>query len=653
MSPAEREAWLDRLCQLDDDPADAPQEYWDPEACAPPPGQDELTEQELAGAAEAAADEMLGLDAASTGRRGPGQAGSARVFPGVSASRAAGFGTGMAWDVMPGCAQLAVAADAAVQDADGGPGDSFSGVADHELAGLVCAWDRLEAHAAARKLIAIAEIFRRNPEDGFEPASGQMPAVVHEFTRDQLAFALGESRYQADWLLTVAWHLATRLGATLEALEDGVITRGKAELIVRLTQYLSDEEARAVEAKILGRAGRLTPGGLRSALARAVMEVAPKTAKQRRQTAARFARVERWAEDSGNAALMGRELPPDEVLACDQRICWWAGELRTAGLEGGMDELRARAFLDLVLGKDSRPRPDDTVASAASDSTASDSAGSTAAGDRADSGTASADSASACSARADGNRGGTAQQPPGAGPAGAAAGGFAGRVMLTVPLGTAAGLSDRPGELAGHGPVDPWLARDLVNAAAASPRTTWCVTVTDQHGHAVGHGCARPEPTGTRKRAGPGPPGGAGFSFTPASRDGPPGGYGTWRLRTPGGGPDLIVAIDSLGTDPCEHRYEARGHDPGVRLRHLSQIRHATCTSPVCRRPAAQADFEHNVPYEAGGRTCLCNAGPKCRHDHRLKQQPGWKVDQLPDGTFRWTTPAGRSYDTEPTRYPI
>ena len=85
--------------------------------------------------------------------------------------------------------------------------------------------------------------------------------------------------------------------------------------------------------------------------------------------------MERWAEDSGNAALMGRELPPDEVLACDQRICWWAGELRKAGLEGGMDELRARAFLDLVLGKDSRPRPDGTAAPAASDSTASDSAG--------------------------------------------------------------------------------------------------------------------------------------------------------------------------------------------------------------------------------------------------------------------------------------
>ena len=68
------------------------------------------------------------------------------------------------------------------------PDDLFGGVADHELIGLVCAWDLVEAHAAARKLIAIAEVFRRNPaEDGFEPEPGQMPQVVHEFTRDQLA----------------------------------------------------------------------------------------------------------------------------------------------------------------------------------------------------------------------------------------------------------------------------------------------------------------------------------------------------------------------------------------------------------------------------------------------------------------------------------
>jgi hypothetical protein len=50
---------------------------------------------------------------------------------------------------------------------------------------------------------------------------------------------------------------------------------------------------------------------------------------------------------------------------------------------------------------------------------------------------------------------------------------------------------------------------------------------------------------------------------------------------------------------------------------------------------------------------CYENHASKCRHDHRLKQHPRWHVDQLPDGTFRWTTPSGRQYTTEPTRYPI
>jgi len=137
-----------------------------------------------------------------------------------------------------------------------------------------------------------------------------------------------------------------------------VITRYKAEIIAYATALLDEADARAAEAKVLDRAARLTPGGLRAAIARAVMEVAPDKARQRREAAARDARVQRWAEDSGNAALMGRELPPDEVLAADQRISWWAGQLKQAGLEGDMDVLRARAYLDLLLGKDSRPCQD-------------------------------------------------------------------------------------------------------------------------------------------------------------------------------------------------------------------------------------------------------------------------------------------------------
>jgi hypothetical protein len=127
-------------------------------------------------------------------------------------------------------------------------------------------------------------------------------------------------------------------------------------------------------------------------------------------------------------------VPPDQVLAADERITAWAGELKAAGLDGGMDELRARAYLDLLLDKDSRPRQDQ------------------------------------------GTR-------PDAAPAG-----FASRVTLTAPLATLTRLAGRPGELAGLGPVDPWLTRDLATAAAASPKTTWCLTVTDEKSHAVAHG---------------------------------------------------------------------------------------------------------------------------------------------------------------------
>jgi hypothetical protein len=399
----------------------------------------------------------------------------------------------MPLDVLPGCAQLAVATDAAADE------DRFDGVSEGELIGVVCAWDRVEAHAAARKLAAIAELARRNPapEDA-------------EFTAEQVAYALGESRTRGYDLMGTAGHLDSHLPGIRSALREGIVSLGKARIIVAATALLDPDEAAAAEAGVLDRAGRLTPGGLRAAIARAVIKAAPKKAKERRETLAKFARVERWLEESGNAALMGRELPPDEVLAIDDRTTAWARELKNAGLDGGTDELRARAYLDLLSGKDSRPGQD---------------------------------------------------QPSAPAPAPA---GFAGRVTLTVPLATLAGLADRPGELGSLGPVDPWLARDLATAAARNPKTTWCVTATDATGHAIGHGCARPESRSHGKRAGPGPPpGGTGFTFTPGGRDGPPEGHGTWRLRTPDGGPDLIITLDPLTTDPCDHGSKAGVTTPG------------------------------------------------------------------------------------------
>jgi hypothetical protein len=420
-------------------------------------------------------------------------------------------------------------------------------------------------------------------------------------------------------MLDLAWYLEVNLPGTRAAFRAGSLSRDKAAIIAGATTLLDPAEARAAEAMVLDRAGSLTPGALRAAIGRAVMEVNPEKAKQRREHMAERTRVERWAEDSGNAGLAGRELPAAEVLAADQRVTAWARQLKKAGLEGGMDTLRARAFMDLLLGIDSRPL-------------------------------------------GSGPGGSDTREPQTTAPAGALVGvippGFAGRVTLTIPAVTLLDLADGPGEMGGIGPIDPDLARDLAIAAARNPRSTWCVTVTDSQGHAIGHGCARPAPTsGPGKRdkpdtpGGPDPPGASGFTFTPADEPGPPGGYGTWRFSS--GRRDLLIAIGPIPTGVCDHRHQARGHDPGVMLRHLAQVRYATCTGPGCRRPAGQCDFEHNIAYEAGGRTCLCNGNPKCRRDHRVKQDPRWKVEQLANGDVRWTTPSGRQFTTEPTRYPI
>jgi Domain of unknown function (DUF222) len=653
-------------------------EYEDPDN-APPPGLDDaqlaalLAETREVTAEQARTAEgwarlgqagvVAAVGAVCAGRRGPGMPGSAESFPGEYTSPAAGFASGMALDAAPGCAVLGSFLDDAAGDHD-----RYAGASDDELIGVICGWDRAEAHASARKYAAVAELIRRRPAAGAAvQGPAQLPAAFGEFTGRELGAALGISVRDAEQMLDLAWHLEVNLPGTSAAFRAGILNRDKAQLIAWATAVLDPAEARAAEAMVLDRAGSLTPAALRAAIQRAVMEVNPGKARKRREQAARRTRVERWFEDSGNAGLAGRELPPAQVLAADQRVTAWATELRAAGLGGDMDQLRARAYLDILLGTDSRPpgtRPDGACGAQGQDSnreTAGDGQGGACGDGQGRDGETSQDGDSGTSCD------GGAHGPDGFGGPGVIPPGFAGRVTLTIPAVTLLDRAGRPGEMAGIGPIDPDLARDLARAAARNPRSAWCVTVTDSQGHAIGHGCARPAPAtgpvydGKRNKrgksgafGGPDPPGQPQFALAPADQAGPPGGYGTWRFSTGiRGQRDLLIGIGPIPAGQCDHRHEATGHDPGVMLRHLSQVRHATCTGPGCRRPAVRCDFEHNIPYEVGGRTCLCNGNPKCRFDHRLKQDPSWQAEQLPSGEVRWTMPSRRQYVTEPTRYPI
>jgi hypothetical protein len=70
-----------------------------------------------------------------------------------------------------------------------------------------------------------------------------------------------------------------------------------------------------------------------------------------REKAEKDARVEVWSEPSGTAALAGRDLRPADVIAADKRIEGLARQLKAAGIEGSLGQLRARAYLALPLGQ--------------------------------------------------------------------------------------------------------------------------------------------------------------------------------------------------------------------------------------------------------------------------------------------------------------
>ena len=356
------------------------------------------------------------------------RAAEARVRAGQAAVLAAleAVAAGQPLDAAPGCAALAWFLEAAA-----GEDDRYAGASDDELAGVICGWDRVQAYAGAGKHAAVAELARRRPAPGCAlEGPAQMPESWEEFAPRELGAVLGIAAGDAEQILDLARALEVCLPGTKEGFRAGIVTQDKAQVIAHATGLLDPEEARAAEAMVLGRAGSLTPAQLRAAIRRAVLEVNPDKARQRREHMARRTRVERWAEDSGNAGLAGRELPPAQVLAADQRVTAWAKQLRKAGLEGSMDALRARAYLDILLGTDSRPLGSGTGGTHGQD--------------------AGGPGGPEGGAGPEGGESGPAQAPapaPGGPLAGMIPPGFAGRVTLTTPAATLLDLAGRPGEL--------------------------------------------------------------------------------------------------------------------------------------------------------------------------------------------------------------
>jgi hypothetical protein len=167
---------------------------------------------------------------------------------------------------------------------------------------------------------------------------------------DELAVSLTLTTRGADQLLDFAVRL-DRLPCTRAALAAGEIDRAKAYVIADEVSCLDHAHAAAVEAAVIGRAPSQTTGQLRASARRAALAADPEAARRHREKAEQEARVEVWSEPSGTAALAGRDLRPADAIAADKRIDSLARQLKAAGIEGGLDQLRARAYVALLLGQ--------------------------------------------------------------------------------------------------------------------------------------------------------------------------------------------------------------------------------------------------------------------------------------------------------------
>ena len=95
--------------------------------------------------------------------------------------------------------------------------------------------------------------------------------------------------------------------------------------------------------------------------------------------------------------------------------------------------------------------------------------------------------------------------------------------------------------------------------------------------------------------------------------------------------------------------YGRRTYRPPKRLREFVLARDGVLTNPFAPNP--QRDFDHVLPWSAGGATSAGNGHAPTRTDHNLKTHAGYRVDLEPDGTVVWTTPAGHVYRRSPHDY--
>ncbi|MFN2539285.1 MAG: DUF222 domain-containing protein [Mycobacteriales bacterium] len=176
-------------------------------------------------------------------------------------------------------------------------------------------------------------------------------------------------------------------------------------------------------------------------------------------------------------------------------------------------------------------------------------------------------------------------------------------VNLHLPMATALDLTNAPGILEGHGPLDARRIRQLLPDAHLRE-----IYIDQLTGVPLG---AQPKPERPR-------PGQARLDNLAR------------RLRP-------VTLVDEVESQ----------HDPTAALAEFVKLRDQKCSGPGCSMPASRCDLDHELEWPTGP-TAEWNLADNSRRCHGAKHH-GWQTDRSPDGTTDWTSPTGRIYTSRST----
>ncbi|OZC64004.1 HNH endonuclease [Rhodococcus sp. 06-469-3-2] len=285
---------------------------------------------------------------------------------------------------------------------------------------------RAENRQAARKITACYEVHRSWITLDAEHKH------YSRYGRTEMAVALGCSATVAESYISVGVALHTRLPLLRKTFETGEIDLPRVRTVCRILDNLSDDIVTSVEAEVVEAAHRLSPGPLEKEIWDILLRVAPEEAAALREFAKRFRTV--TYTPAGELARIRAELTAPEAAAAWQLLEEMADTLCPKDPRGKKERL-CDAFMARMHGE---PRL-------------------------------------ACLCRRDDCPKADAALPDRRVPL----------TMVTVDIATLIGLLANPAYLAGHGSIDPDLARELARSSQWQILLTDAVTLAEKLGLAV------------------------------------------------------------------------------------------------------------------------------------------------------------------------